>query len=332
MQGVRSRWVDLDGPVHYLDFGGPRHGPVLVAVHGLGGSHANWLALGPLLAPTCRVLAPDLPGFGLTRAHGRPTTIAAHGALLRRFVAEVAGAPAIWLGNSMGALITVLAAAGHPDLVAGAVLIDPALLPRPRHRPDPLVTALFAAYFTPGLGAAAVAVRRRVRSPEQLAMDSLELCSVDVRRIPGEVVAAHRELGRQRADFPDVPRDFVAAARSMLPVLIRRRRMALLIGRIGVPVLLLHGERDRLVPVGASIELAAANPGWRFAVARDVGHLPQLEVPDWTATQVLTWLDGAGVAAADAARTAAGAGPGAGAARFTPPVPPDVYAQRSDNH
>ncbi len=312
-------WVDLDGPVHYLDFGGPAQGPTLVAVHGLGGSHANWLALGPLLAPTCRVLAPDLPGFGLTRAHGRSTSISANGALLRRFVAEVAGGPAIWVGNSMGALITVLEAVDHPELVAGAVLIDPALFPLPRHRPDPLVSALFAAYFTPGLGAAAVAGRRRVRSPEQMAMDSLELCSVDARRIPEPVAAAHRALGRARADFPDVPRDFVVAARSMLPVLRRRRRLGRLLARIQVPVLLLHGERDRLVPIRASVELAAEHPHWQFAMARDVGHLPQLEASEWTATQILTWLDGAG---APAARTA----------RYTSPALTSVYAQRSSDH
>src|SRR5436305_1908860 len=40
-----SRTLDLDGPVHVADFGGA--GPTMVLVHGLGGSHANWLAVGP---------------------------------------------------------------------------------------------------------------------------------------------------------------------------------------------------------------------------------------------------------------------------------------------
>src|SRR3954453_4067979 len=42
-----SRWADLDGPVHYVDFGGPDDGALVVCVHGLGGSHANWLAIAP---------------------------------------------------------------------------------------------------------------------------------------------------------------------------------------------------------------------------------------------------------------------------------------------
>jgi len=70
-----SRWVDLGVPVHYVDHGGPAEGPLLVLVHGLGGSSVNWAALAPLLAGTCRALALDLPGFGLTKAGRQPTTV-----------------------------------------------------------------------------------------------------------------------------------------------------------------------------------------------------------------------------------------------------------------
>ena len=69
--GAMSRFVDLDGPLHYLDFGGPADGPLLVCVHGLGGSHVNWVAIGPKLAQTCRVLALDLAGHGRTPLAGR---------------------------------------------------------------------------------------------------------------------------------------------------------------------------------------------------------------------------------------------------------------------
>src|SRR5437588_10401134 len=78
----RSRWADLDGPVHYLDFGGPAGAPVLVCVHGLGGSAVNWLRLAPLLAGRFRVVAPDLAGHGLTQSAGRGPGIGANPALL----------------------------------------------------------------------------------------------------------------------------------------------------------------------------------------------------------------------------------------------------------
>ena len=69
-----------------------------------------------------------------------------------------------------------------------------------------------------------------------------------------------------------------------------------------MPVLLLHGEKDRLVPVRAARRVAAANPTWRFEVAPDAGHVPQLEVPEWTAHHVLDWLGQDGAAAALRAR------------------------------
>jgi pimeloyl-ACP methyl ester carboxylesterase len=52
--------VDLDGPVHYVDYGGPNGGPLLVYMHGLGGSLVNWAAVASALARANRVLALDL--------------------------------------------------------------------------------------------------------------------------------------------------------------------------------------------------------------------------------------------------------------------------------
>ena len=47
---------------------------------------------------------------------------------------------------------------------------------------------------------------------------------------------------------------------------------------------------------------AAAHPAWRFEVAEGVGHVPQLEVPEWTAGHLLDWLDREGSTARDVAR------------------------------
>jgi pimeloyl-ACP methyl ester carboxylesterase len=113
-----------------------------------------------------------------------------------------------------------------------------------------------------------------------------------------EIVAQHVRLARERDDLPDTDAELLVAARSLLWVLVRRRRYAELMRAIQVPVLLLHGDKDRLVPLAAARDLAARNPGWRFVVARDVGHVPQLEAPEWTVAQIRDWL---GTDAADAA-------------------------------
>ncbi|MCJ7710197.1 MAG: alpha/beta fold hydrolase, partial [Chloroflexi bacterium] len=137
----KSLWADLDGPVHYVDHGGPADGPLLVCVHGLGGSLINWAALAPLLTDTCRVVALDLAGFGHTRGGSRSTSVSANQRLLDRFLVEVTGTPAILVGNSMGGLIAILQAYQRPKTVAGLALIDPALPLALRARPDPRVVA-----------------------------------------------------------------------------------------------------------------------------------------------------------------------------------------------
>ena len=285
-----SRWVDLGVPVHYVDHGGPANGPLLVMVHGLGGSLVNWAALVPLLTDTCRVVALDLIGFGHTQAGTHSTSITANQQMLHRFLSEVAVGPVILVGNSMGGLIAILQATRHPESVTALVLIDPALPVKVGSHPDPLVSASFGMYAVPHLGMAMLRARRRVRSPEQLAMDVLRLCCVDPGRVPADVLEQHMEMARARRGYPDIDEHFLGAARSLMHMLVRRSSYEATMRQIRVPVLLLHGVKDRLVAIGAARAVAAANPSWRFEVAHDVGHVPQLEVPEWTAGRILDWL------------------------------------------
>jgi len=57
-----------------------------------------------------------------------------------------------------------------------------------------------------------------------------------------------------------------------------------------MPVLLMQGDRDRLVPVTAARAIAEAHPHWTYVELADVGHVPQLQVPDRVAAEVLGWL------------------------------------------
>lgn len=287
---ARSRWVDLDGPVHYVDHGGPPEAPLMVCVHGLGGSLVNWAALAPLLTDSCRVMALDLAGFGHTRGGSRSTSVRANQRLLNRFLEEVSGTPAILVGNSMGGLISILQAADHPGTVAGLVLIDPALPVGPSARPDPRVAATFAMFAVPAIGRAMLALRRSTRSAEQAAHDLLRLCCADVSRVPAPVLDQHVALATERRSYADADAELLSAARSLLWVLADRRRYAAMQQSIAVPVLLLHGQHDRLVPVAAARAAASENPAWRFHVAPDAGHVPQLEVPEWTSQRMLEWL------------------------------------------
>jgi pimeloyl-ACP methyl ester carboxylesterase len=97
-------------------------------------------------------------------------------------------------------------------------------------------------------------------------------------------------MARERSEYPDIDKHFLGAARSLMRMLVRRSSYEAAMKAIRVPVLLLHGEKDRLVALAAAQAAAAANPSWRFEVAPDVGHVAQLEVPEWTAGRILEWV------------------------------------------
>jgi pimeloyl-ACP methyl ester carboxylesterase len=284
-----SKTIDLGGPTHYLDFGGPADGPFLVLVHGLGGAAWNWIALAPLLTDTARVLAIDLAGHGLTPAAGRPTTVGGNRRLLDRFIREAVDEPVILVGNSMGGLISSLEASAAPDRVRGLVLVDPAL-PRPLLSPiDARVGATFAVGAIPIVGAAMYARRRNRVSARDVIRQTFELCTVDVTRIPESVYDEAIKVVRSRdvEQFP--PRDVLAAARSVMRRMSRASALRKTLTSISAPVLLIHGDRDRLVPVQAARRTASMFSDWKYVELQDIGHVPMLETPQATADAILTW-------------------------------------------
>lgn len=290
--GGRSQWADVGGPVHYLDYGGPARAPVIVAVHGLGGSSANWVAIAPALTQHYRLIAPDLGGFGLTRAGGRDVSVPGNQDLLHRFletVPAVGRQPVILMGNSMGGMISLLEAGAAAPRVAALILVDPAL-PFAFALPDPLVATMLVLFGTPGLSGFFRSVRLS-QSPDARVARLMALCCADPARIPEWLVAEHVEVERRRADFHDRERAFDDATRSVLHMLsLRSRAYRAVTNSVGCPVLLLHGDRDRLVPVTVARAAARAHPDWAYAELPGIGHVPQLEVPDEAARLVVDWL------------------------------------------
>ncbi|RBY95476.1 alpha/beta hydrolase [Blastococcus sp. TF02-8] len=285
----RSATVDLGGPVHYVDFGGPADGPVLVLVHGLGGSHLNWDLFAPLVRGDARVLAIDLPGFGRSEPGERKASVAANVAVLHRFLTEVVDEPAVLVGNSMGGMISILEAGEHPGSVRGLVLLDPAV-PGPRRALDPLVALMFAIYALPFVGERFLWWRRQRQSALARVREMLQLVGVDPDQVPAEVVDRSVTLLEERRDVDGMDKAFLAAARSLVRLLADPRRYRAAMASISAPVLLVHGDRDRLVPVAAARDVARRHPAWRYAEWVGVGHVPQLQEPQRLATEVLDWL------------------------------------------
>src|SRR3989449_5872817 len=179
---MRSRTIDLDGPVHYADYGGT--GPTLVLVHGLGGSHVNWLAVAPVLARRARVLAVALAGFGRTPLGERWADVHANRVLLDRFLDAGAGGPAVLVGNSMGGLVAMMEAALAPERVAGLVLVAPAQPRSAEARVDGTGAALFTLYAPPLVGGQGLRWRAGLLGAARVGRAALAPCCADPPAIP----------------------------------------------------------------------------------------------------------------------------------------------------
>jgi pimeloyl-ACP methyl ester carboxylesterase len=289
---MKRRTVDLQGPVFYLDFPGPASGPTFVLVHGLGGSHANWLSLAPMLSHRGRVLALDLPGFGLSPLAGRRANLSSSRALIARFIQAVADPPVVLVGNSMGGALSIRQAVADPDSVRGLVLIAPALPRNRRQSFDPTVAGFISASIVPRVGEMVVSRGMRAYGTERIVDRMLRLCNVDPSRVSQEVVDAHLEVARARDGAADMTSAFVQGARSLVGALGLRRRYLQTLSAVTAPTLLIGGEHDRLVPRACVEAIARMRPDWDHVMLDDVGHTPMLEDPRAVLGAIDAWLSG----------------------------------------
>ena len=287
---MRHRIADLDGPVHYIDFGG--QGKPLLMVHGLGGNALNWMAVGPALAERYHAIAIDLAGFGQTPLYHRSATVGANAELVNAFIEKVIDEPVVLMGNSMGGHIAVLEAADHPQRVIECILVDPAIPIPLAHapRPDPTMLGVAAAVSIPGLAEVIFERRLRDMGAETLVQRSLELVCADPSQVPADVVEAHVQLTRERGHLgPQGSRAFIQASRS-IALRMADPRFWTRVKRVTAPTLVIHGSLDRVIPLAAARELVRRRPDWTLRVLEGVGHVPMMETPDLFLSVLLEWL------------------------------------------
>jgi pimeloyl-ACP methyl ester carboxylesterase len=293
---VRELDVDLGGPVHYADFGG--HGKPIVLIHGLAGSRLNWLAVAPALAEDHRVYALDLIGHGLTPLAGRRATLANHRRVIDRFIEMVAGEPAVLMGNSTGGHLAILEAAEAPENVAGLVLVDPAVPIPVRGARETAGSLLMAPLLIRGFGEALMMASARRTTSEQVVYRTLRAVSTDYSRIPEEVIQAHLEAHRPRHGDQEANVAVLQTMRSLIASNLRRMSFYAKVRQVRAPTLVVHGEKDRVVPLIASRRLVEIRPDWELHVFPGLGHVPMMEDPPGFLEVVRRWIATRGQAAA----------------------------------
>jgi len=281
--------IDLHGPLHGMEYGG--EGRLVLLVHGLSGSAVNWVETAVPLTAYGRVVAPELPGFGRTPPAGRSASMKAQAGLMADFIEYQGGGPALVIGNSMGAMISMLLAGQRPDLVDRLVLINPPGSTADLEGLPPAWVASMLMYLVPGANVWFVNRLRRRGTPEQTTDTALDLLAGGPGRMSARVRRLHAGVAAERNAMPWPPHAYLGAFRSVMANLVpfsRWRRTALL---VRAPTLLIHGTHDQVVPISAAERLAALRPDWFYRPLVGVGHIAMLEAPDLLLEVVAEFMD-----------------------------------------
>jgi pimeloyl-ACP methyl ester carboxylesterase len=273
--GDDASWMGVDWPsmtrridvlgrrVNTVDTGGDDK-PALLYIHGLGGNWQNWLLSIPPLMETHRVVAMDLPGFGLSELPAEAISIQGYARVVDALCDALHIEVAAVVGNSMGGFIGAELALSLPTRVERLVLVSAAGLSIEDQPREPLLGAARllsanARYFIerrdlvvrrPRLRRAAL--QTVIRYPEKLSPP-----------LTWELLSGVGKPG------------YVDALDALMSYSFRER-----LAEISMPVLIVWGRNDMLVPVGDSRrfeELIGDNA--RRIVFDDTGHAPMIERP-----------------------------------------------------
>jgi pimeloyl-ACP methyl ester carboxylesterase len=275
----RSGFVVVDGSqFHYLEWGASRARPV-VCLHGGAQTAYMWEELGAALVPTHHVLAPDLPGHG----DSDPGPVVERTELAQAvapFVAEFGVERAVFVGASLGGIVSMTLATARPELVAGIVLIDIG------HRLEDdgvkrIIDFMTAHESFASLDEAAVAVgeylpQRRTVKPENLRRN--------LRQRPDGRWEWKHQLGRQLRERMD-EEDFRPGDWRMLMGNLEDD-----LGGLTCPVLVARGRESDVLSNEGAEEVAALIPDARLVTIGAAGHHAAGDNPETTVDLVRAFL------------------------------------------
>lgn len=262
----------------------------LVLVHGFGASIGHWKHNVPAFAAAgYRVFVLDLLGFG---GSGKPIleySLELWEELLSDFAKEFVQQPAVFVGNSIGALLSLMMSVNHPDQVRGSVLLNCAggLSHRPEELPPPLrvVMGTFNALVNSDqLGSLMFNLVRR--KPQ------IRRALKQVYRKPGSVTDELVDMLYEPSCDPNAQKVFAAILTAPAGPTIEE-----LLPRMQKPMLVLWGEDDPWTPVAGSKifqvhaqETQGQSNATEFVSIPRTGHCPHDERPELVNPLVVNWL------------------------------------------
>lgn len=236
--------------VRYSDSGS---GDPALLIHGLGGSIESWTNNLPELEKSMRVIALDLPGFGLSDKPKMSYTIRFYRDFLARFLKELNLNQVSVVGSSLGGHVAAEMAIGMPDLVKRLVMISP---------PGALPSSFKG---TPALRRYAKVINAKSVEQVKKALQAVDNKPVD---------DSYAQIVFQKMSMPGARDAFVSALMGSA----RAPRLNSRLNRIKAPAMLLWGKDDIMIPA-RFVEPFMNMKNCRIVMLEHCGHRPHVDRP-----------------------------------------------------
>jgi pimeloyl-ACP methyl ester carboxylesterase len=284
--GVRE--LTLHG--HRVAYRQAGSGPVLVLIHGITSDSSTWRRVLPYLARRFTVLAPDLAGHGGSAKPKGDYSLGAHASGLRDLLLALGHDRATFVGHSLGGGIAMQLSYQFPERCERLVLVDSGGLGRDVSLLLRAATLPGSEFVLPLLSASRLLDAGRLAGT---ALGRLGLrAGTDIEEMArGHATLADREA---RAAFVHTLRSVVEPGGQRIDA---SNRLYL---AKHLPLLLVWGERDSLIPVSHGLAAHEQAPGSRLEVFADSGHFPQLDEPERFLDVLVDFIDSTEPAALDA--------------------------------
>ena len=274
---VDSQFIEINGlSVHIKTMG--QGEPVFVLLHGFGASLFSCHAVMQPLSQYGTVIAYARPAFGLTErpmtwSGQNPYSPQASVDILLGLLDQINVQKAILVGNSAGGTVAMQFTLQHPERVQALILVDPAV-----YEDGGGSSWLRLFYKTPQMNHLGPLI---VRSIQSKGIDLIKMAWYEPSKIAPETIAGYTKP--LRADNWDRALWFFTTA--SLPSGLPQR-----LGEFTLPVLVITGDTDKIVPTANSVELAGELPGGKLVIILKAGHVPHEEQPAAFMTAVNEFL------------------------------------------
>lgn len=258
--------------------------PVML-IHGFGASIGHWRHNLEVIGENHTVYALDMLGFGASRKAAVDYKIDLWVAQVYEFWQTFIKKPMVLVGNSIGSLVCLAAAAAHPEMVQGIAMIN---------LPDfSLEEEMIPSWLRPVVAS----IKSLVASPVVLkSLFYVVRRPTVLQKWAGRAYANPAAISAELLEILTLPsqdRGAAATFSALFKAMTSSEfgpRVKTILPTLDIPLLLMWGRQDRMIPPMLAAQFAALNKNVKLVEIDDAGHCPHDECPDIVNQVLLDWL------------------------------------------